>query len=168
MEKFQPQPVGWCFQGVKNAQCSTLTALHCELARSWVICSRETDTIESSQSHRMVWAGKDLRHHLVPTPPSWAGALDHVVQSSIQRGLEHFQGCVPSTASLGNLFQCLTSLTVKHFFPISNYHQTSCISGWYCSSVNWHCCCQRKKKFLWEELFKPKANPQIYFHGVYQ
>ena len=34
--------------------------------------------------------------------------LDQVAQSPIQPGLEHFQGGA-STASLGNLFQCLTN-----------------------------------------------------------
>jgi len=42
---------------------------------------------------------------------------DQVAQSSIQPGLEHFQGGA-ATASLGNLFQCFTTLMVKNFFLI--------------------------------------------------
>ena len=44
--------------------------------------------------------------------------LDQVTQSPIQPGFECFQEG-PSTASLGNQFQCLTTLSVKNFFLIS-------------------------------------------------
>jgi len=42
----------------------------------------------------MVRAGKGLKGHLVPTPCHEQRhlALDQVAQSSIQPGLEHFQG----------------------------------------------------------------------------
>jgi len=36
----------------------------------------------------MVWVGRDLKDHLVPTPLP----LDQVAHSPIQPGLEHFQG----------------------------------------------------------------------------
>ncbi|NXW51331.1 GLYL3 protein, partial [Nyctiprogne leucopyga] len=47
-----------------------------------------------------------------------------VAQSLIQPGLEHFQGGA-STGSLGNLFQCLTTLTVKNFFLRSHLNLPS-------------------------------------------
>jgi len=50
--------------------------------------------------------------------------LDQVAESSIQPGLEHFQGGA-STASLGNLCQCLTTLMVKNFFLISSLNLPS-------------------------------------------
>jgi len=42
----------------------------------------------------MVRVGRDLKDHLVPTPCHEQGhlPLDQVAQSSIQPGLEHFQG----------------------------------------------------------------------------
>jgi len=42
----------------------------------------------------MVRVGRDLKDHLVPTPCRGQGhvPLDQVAQSSIQPGLEHFQG----------------------------------------------------------------------------
>jgi len=70
----------------------------------------------------MVWVGKDLKGHLIPTPLHGQGhlLLDQVAQSPIQPGLEHFQGGGAFTASLGNLFKYLTSLMVKNFILISN------------------------------------------------
>jgi len=44
----------------------------------------------------MVWAGRDLKDHLVPTPSPCHEqghlSLDQVAQSPVQPGLEHFQG----------------------------------------------------------------------------
>jgi len=42
----------------------------------------------------MVWIGRDLLDHLIPTPLPWAGTLppDQGAQSPIQPGLEHCQG----------------------------------------------------------------------------
>jgi len=42
----------------------------------------------------MVWVGRDLEDHLVPTPCHEQGHLPpaHAAQSSIQPGLEHCQG----------------------------------------------------------------------------
>ena len=44
--------------------------------------------------HRMVWVGRDLIDHLVPTPCHGQRhlPLDQVAQSLIQPGLEHSQG----------------------------------------------------------------------------
>ena len=50
--------------------------------------------------------------------------LDQVSQSPIQPGLECLQGGAAET-SLGNLFQCLTALTVKNFFLISSLNLRS-------------------------------------------
>ena len=50
--------------------------------------------------------------------------LDQAAHSPIQPGLECFQGGA-STASLGNLFQCLTNTTVKNFFLISSLNLPS-------------------------------------------
>jgi len=57
----------------------------------------------------MVWVGRDLKDHLVPTPLTGGQGhlqLDQVGQSPIQTGLEHIQGGA-FTASLSNLLQCL-------------------------------------------------------------
>jgi len=43
--------------------------------------------------------------------------LDLATQSPVQPDLEYQTG---STTSLGNLFQCFTTLTVKNFFQMSN------------------------------------------------
>ncbi|GAB0192649.1 cAMP-dependent protein kinase inhibitor alpha [Grus japonensis] len=42
----------------------------------------------------MVWVGRDLKDHLVPTPCHGQGhpPLDHIAQSLIRPGLEHCQG----------------------------------------------------------------------------
>jgi len=43
----------------------------------------------------MVWVGRDLKDHLVPTPPCHGQGylpLHQVAQSPTQPGLEHFQG----------------------------------------------------------------------------
>jgi len=46
----------------------------------------------NQENHRMVWAGRDLKHHLVPTPCHGQGHLpqDQGAQSPVQPGLEHF------------------------------------------------------------------------------
>jgi len=45
-------------------------------------------------NHKMVWVGRDLRDHVVPTHCYGQGhlPLDQVAQSPIQPGLEHLQG----------------------------------------------------------------------------
>ena len=68
----------------------------------------------------MVWVGRDLQDHPVPTPLSWAGtpstspgclrAPSNLALSTAREGA--------ATASLGNL--CLTTLLMKNFFLISN------------------------------------------------
>jgi len=70
----------------------------------------------------MVWVGTDLKDDLNPTPLPLTGT------PSTRAGCSKAPFNLPlntsreraSTASLGNLFQCLTTLTVKNFFLISS------------------------------------------------
>lgn len=69
---------------------------------------------------------RGLKAHLILTPQPWAGChpIDQAAQSLIQPGLEHpRQGA--STASLDSLYQCLTTLCVKHVSLTSNLKSTS-------------------------------------------
>ena len=69
----------------------------------------------------MDWAGRELQDHLVPIPCYRQGhlLLDQVAQSAIFECLNaRMQGA--STTSLGNLFPCLTTLTVKNLFLVSS------------------------------------------------
>ena len=75
----------------------------------------------------MVWVGRDLSDHLVPTPLPGAGTPStrpgcskHPSNLALNTSR---QGA--STASLGNLFQCLTTLPVKNFFLTSNLNLPS-------------------------------------------
>ena len=74
----------------------------------------------------MVWVGRDLKDHLVPTPCHGQRhlPLDQGAQSPIQPGLEHCQGWGTHSCS-GQPVQRLTSLTVKSFFLISNLNLPS-------------------------------------------
>lgn len=68
------------------------------------------------QNHRMVWIGRDFKD---PFKPPCHGQrqllknLHQVPQSPIQIGFEHSRDGAP-TASLGNMFQCVTTFIVKH------------------------------------------------------
>ena len=78
----------------------------------------------------MAWAEKDHNAHSVPTPcyVQCRQPADQAAQSHIQPGLQ----CLPGWgihASLGNLFQCVTTLCMKNFFLISNLNLP-------CSSLN--------------------------------
>ena len=66
--------------------------------------SRAANT--SGQNHRMVWVGRDLTDHLVPTPCHEQGHLPPAqgAQSSIQPGLEHFPS--PAPPKPGSLTLC--------------------------------------------------------------
>jgi len=75
----------------------------------------------------MVWVGRDLEDHLVPTPLPWAGTPStrpgcYPVPSNLALNTAR-EGA--ATASLGSLFQCFTTLTVKNFFLISNLNLPS-------------------------------------------
>jgi len=69
----------------------------------------------------MVWVGKDLKAHLVSNPLPWARDTFHcsrllkapfnLVLNASREGA--------STASLGNLCQCTTTLIVKSLFLTS-------------------------------------------------
>ena len=62
-----------------------------------------------------------LKGHLVQLPCSEQGHLQlhQAAQSPVQPDLQCLKGWA-STTSLGNLFQCLTTLSVKNLFLISN------------------------------------------------
>jgi len=57
----------------------------------------------------MVWVGRELKDHLVPTPP--AKGRDTFHQTSLLQALSNLALNTAmeraATASLGNLFQCL-------------------------------------------------------------
>lgn len=87
--------------------------------------------MDKPQNHRMAWVW-DLKDHLDPPPhhrqncqPLYK-ALDEAAQGSIQSGLDHHQEW-GMTASLGTLYQCLTTPSLK---KISSEHLTyiSCLS----------------------------------------
>ena len=73
----------------------------------------------------MVRVGRDLKDHLVPAPLPLAGT------SSTRPGCSELHPTLntsregAATASLGNLCQCFTTLTVKNFFLISNLNLPS-------------------------------------------
>jgi len=75
----------------------------------------------------MVWVGRDLKDHLVPTPPAMGRDIFH--QPRLLRAPSNMalntarEGA--ATASLGNLGQCLTTLMGKNFFPISHQNLPS-------------------------------------------
>ena len=70
----------------------------------------------------MVRVGRHLKDHVVPTPPSMSRDIFH--QTRLLRAPANLALNISrvgaSTASLGNLFQCLTTLMVKNFLLISN------------------------------------------------
>ncbi|OWK60858.1 hypothetical protein RLOC_00000494 [Lonchura striata] len=73
----------------------------------------------------MVSAGRAIRDHLVLDSLPWEEnpSAKHHPQNLPQAPSKlpsRTSRAGESTASLGNLFQCLTTLTVKNFFPISN------------------------------------------------
>jgi len=74
----------------------------------------------------MVWVGRHLKAHLVPTPCHEQGHLppDQVAQSSIQPGLEHCQGGGSHSFS-GQPGPVFHPLMVKNFFLISNLNLPS-------------------------------------------
>ena len=78
-----------------------------------------------SQNHRMAWVEKDHNDHRVSTPRLCA---NHQRIANHQSRLPRATSSVvlnassdgTSTTSLGNLFQCITTLWVKNFLLISN------------------------------------------------
>lgn len=71
----------------------------------WVVVIYKNNSISAevkSENHRMVWTGKGIIDHLIPTPICEQGhlLLGQIAQSPIQLGLGHFQGWA-STASVG-------------------------------------------------------------------
>jgi len=79
------------------------------------------------QNHRMVRVGKDLKDHLVPTPPAMSRDIFHqpgVLRAPSSLALNPAREGA-STASLGNLGQCFSTLMVKNFFLIPNLNLPS-------------------------------------------
>ena len=75
----------------------------------------------------MVWVGRDLSDHLVATPLPGAGTPStrpgyskHPSNLALNTSSDG-----ASTTSLGNLFQCLTTLPVQNFFLTSNLNLPS-------------------------------------------
>ena len=60
----------------------------------------------------MLWVGSDLKDHLGPHQTRLLTALFSLAWNTSRDGA--------STASLGNLFQCLTTLSVKNFLLVSD------------------------------------------------
>jgi len=83
--------------------------------------------ITESWNHRMVWVGKDLKDHLVPT--ALATGRDTFHQTRLLKAPAYpalnttREGA--ATASLGKLCQGLTTLRVKKFFLLSNLNLPS-------------------------------------------
>ena len=85
-----------------------------------------------SQNHRMAWVEKDHNDHRVSTPRLCANhqrIANH--QSRLPRATSSLalnaSSDGTSTTSLGNLFQCITTLWVKNFLLISNLNRP-CLS----------------------------------------
>jgi len=69
----------------------------------------------------MIW----VKDHLVPTPLPWAGTPSTRLLKAPSNLALNTSREGASTAPLGNLFQCLTTLIVKKFFLISNLNLPS-------------------------------------------
>lgn len=79
--------------------------------------------------HRMIWVGKDLKEHLIPIPLPWLfKAPSRLALNTVREGAP--------PASLGKLFRCFTTLTLKDFFHISNLNFPS---FWTSNSLSYHC-----------------------------
>jgi len=77
--------------------------------------------------HRMVWVGRDLKDHLVPTPPAMSRDIFHqprVLRAPSNLALNTAREGA-ATASLDSLGQCLTTLMVKNFFLTSDLNLPS-------------------------------------------
>ena len=75
----------------------------------------------------MVWVGRDLKDHLVPTPLPWAGTPS--TRPGCSKSHPAWPWTLPGRGQpqlrWDNLFQCLTSLIVKNFFLISSLNLPS-------------------------------------------
>ena len=79
--------------------------------------------------HRTAKIGRNLKDHSVPTSCHGQGCHppDQSAQGPFQPGLECLQAYGASTVFLGSLFQFLTTLWVKNFFPMSKLNFPSFI-----------------------------------------
>jgi len=70
----------------------------------------------------MAWVEKGCSDHVVSTPPAMCRVANH--QTRLPRATSSLalnaSGDGASTTSLGNLFQCVTTICVKNFLLISN------------------------------------------------
>lgn len=81
---------------------------------------RRSDHAPGAENHhRKVWAERNLKYHLVPLPRHGQGHLPPNELTAFQPDLEYFQDG-PFSVCLGNLGQCLTTLTGRNFFLTSN------------------------------------------------
>ena len=83
----------------------------------------------SEMNHRMAWVEKDHSEHPVSTPPAMGRVTNH--QTRLPRATSSLalnaSSNRASTTSLGNLFQCVTTLFVRNFLLIS-YLDLPCLS----------------------------------------
>lgn len=77
----------------------------------------------------MVWVGRSPKFYMVHSPPPWAKTPSIRPANSFQSGLNT---CRDTASTVGNLHQCLTTPTVKNFFPIFNLNQ---LSSWFTSQA---------------------------------
>lgn len=93
----------------------------------------------SSQNHRMVWTGENLKDHPVPAPHHRQGHLpqEQVAESPSNLALNTSRDWA-SITSLGKLFSCLTTLTVKFFLYLICMYPLS-IWSHYPLSYNYLC-----------------------------
>ncbi|XP_053913580.1 translation initiation factor IF-2-like [Cuculus canorus] len=89
--------------------------------------SKQTRRLCTSKiKDRMIWVGRDLKAHLVP-PPSTGRDTSHwirLLKAPSNLALSTSRDRAAPT-SLGVLCQCLSTLTGKHFFVISNLNLSS-------------------------------------------
>ena len=95
-----------------------------------IFMSARGHRIIESQNHRMAWVEKDHTDHLVSTPLLCSGSptarLGSVPRAASSLALNASRDGA-STTSLGNVFQCITALSSKHFLLLSNLN-LSCLS----------------------------------------
>lgn len=89
----------------------------------------DTDMVKPPrENHRIIKGGKDCQDHGVQPLTEHHHQLSPSTECHIQSFIEPFHkgDSTTSTTSLGSLFQCLTTLSVKRFFPISNLNLPCC------------------------------------------
>ena len=105
--------------------CSLLSLLNDNHSQIIVLWNTSVSKFKVLQNHRILRVGRDLWGPSSSTPLQWAGTP----QIRLPRAwsivtLNVFRDGA-STTSLATLFQCLTTLTVKDLFLLSNINVTS-------------------------------------------